>query len=207
MLKKSMLMLMAGFLVPHLSGCGDDGEGSDADVDVTQDQVADDAAQDDALADTPTDIAEDDAASDPTQDTQADDAQADDAQEEEVAAVCEPPQSPGPGAHHAGGDCLSCHGSMGADLRWTVAGTLYSDPAGSSPVSGATIVVSDAAGKERKLVTGGDGNFYTTEAFTFPLDVAASKCPDHQEMIEPLESGSCNASACHGNSSFRIHLP
>ena len=118
---------------------------------------------------------------------------------------CEPEQTPtGSEGHQAGTDCMSCHDSMTGSRRWTVAGTLYSDASGSSPVSGATIIVNDAAGAALRLVTHPNGNFSTNEAVELPLSVAASLCPDSAEMLSSASSGGCNS--CH-DSSFRVHLP
>ncbi|MBW2260491.1 MAG: hypothetical protein JRG91_00850 [Deltaproteobacteria bacterium] len=117
---------------------------------------------------------------------------------------CEPENTPtGSEGHQAGEDCMACHASMSGPTRWTVAGTLYSDASGSSPVSGATIIVNDAAGATLRLVTHPNGNFYTNEAVELPLSVAASLCPDSAEMLSSASSG-CNS--CH-DSSFRVHLP
>lgn len=124
---------------------------------------------------------------------------------DDAAPDCEPEQTPaGSEGHRAGEDCLSCHASMSGSRQWTVAGTLYSDASGSSPVGGATIVVEDAGGAEHRLVTHPNGNFYTNEAVDLPLSVSASLCPDSAEMLSSATSGSCNS--CH-DASFRVHLP
>ena len=112
--------------------------------------------------------------------------------------------SPGSGHHHAGADCASCHDGLGASLRWTVAGTLYSTATGGTAISGATIEVVDANGKTLKLATYDNGNFYTTSAVAKPLKVRASKCPNDAKMVATVSDGSCNG--CH-NSAMRIHLP
>lgn len=114
--------------------------------------------------------------------------------------------SPGSGQHHAGADCASCHDSLGASRKWTIAGTLYSAATGGTAVSGATIVVVDATGKTIKLTTYSNGNFYTTTAVTKPLKVRATKCPSDLSMTAGASNGSCNASGCH-DSSMRIHVP
>ena len=114
--------------------------------------------------------------------------------------------SPGSGQHHAGADCASCHDSLGSSRKWTIAGTLYSAATGGTAVSGATIVVVDAAGKTIKLQTYSNGNFYTTTAVTKPLKVRATKCPGDLSMTASASNGSCNASGCH-DSTMRIHVP
>ncbi|MBW2264154.1 MAG: hypothetical protein JRG91_19490 [Deltaproteobacteria bacterium] len=110
-----------------------------------------------------------------------------------------PVVSPG---HAPGTLCISCH-----TMYWpimTVAGTLYADDAGMTPVMGATIVVTDATGAEVRMVTTINGNFYTDRAVTLPLTVAGSRCPDHAAMLSSTSGGECNS--CHGPGA-RIHLP
>lgn len=121
--------------------------------------------------------------------------------------TCIPPTlTTGDGNHNAGMDCLSCHGdvTMELDSRWTVAGTLYDTATGTNPLAGATIIVTDADGKELSLVSASNGNFFTTEPVTLPLSVRASACPDDITMSSPATDGSCNT--CHTDA-MRIHLP
>lgn len=122
------------------------------------------------------------------------------------APGCKPAVTDPPILGHAGGqDCFSCHDNMGADLRWTIAGTAYLDQAGTGPLGGATVTVVDQQGKVLDLVTGSNGNFYTNQPVTFPLTVVVSKCPDLLEMPEPLASHQgCNT--CH-DATNRVHLP
>lgn len=113
--------------------------------------------------------------------------------------------SPSSGKHHAGADCMSCHDGLSANIRWTVAGTLYTTVNGTTAISGANIEIIDAANKKVVLATSTNGNFYTTQSFTFPVKVRASKCPNDAKMTATA-LGSCNANSCH-NSTMRIHLP
>ena len=112
--------------------------------------------------------------------------------------------TPSDGHHNAGADCLGCHAGLGSSLRWTVAGTLYTNASGSSPVSQATIQAVDARGLTVNIATATNGNFWTLSPVTFPLHVKASKCPSTAIMSSSVSSGSCNS--CHGSGS-RIHLP
>jgi hypothetical protein len=107
---------------------------------------------------------------------------------------------------NTGQACLSCHKSGGAASSriFTAAGSLYSTATGGSAVSGATITITDANNQKVTIVTGSDGNFYTTTSIAFPATVQASKCPDTQLMTDSLSTGDCNS--CHG-STMRIHLP
>lgn len=110
-----------------------------------------------------------------------------------------PVLSPG---HGPGTLCVSCHGMYLPIM--TLGGTLYADDMGMAPVTGATIVVTDATGAEVRMVTTLNGNFYTDQALTPPLTVAASRCPDHVPMVSTASSTECNG--CHGPG-MRMHLP
>lgn len=122
------------------------------------------------------------------------------------AEACAPPAATVPsGVHNPGAACATCHDGSLAPL-WTVSGTLYTDLAGSAPVPGATIHVTDATGQALDLVTADNGNFWTTQAVTPPLTVAASRCPQTARMISPATTGNCNAAGCH-DAGRRITLP
>ncbi len=116
--------------------------------------------------------------------------------------------NPGNGEHNAGQACIACHAANGGP-DYSVAGTLYSDAAGTAPVAGATITVVDAAGVEVDLVTRTNGNFWTEQNLTFPVRVMASRCPTAVPMIASVSNGDCNVGGCHaaGAPSGRIHLP
>jgi hypothetical protein len=117
------------------------------------------------------------------------------------------------GHHNPGQACRTCHdGSMvGAGApAYSVGGTLYTDHLGSAPVKNATIVVVDNEGTEIRLVTGTNGNFYSTATLAYPLHVRASSCPDDVSMVGTVaEPGNCNSGGCHDalGSQGRIHLP
>jgi len=112
------------------------------------------------------------------------------------------------GHHNPGMDCMDgCH-----NHGFTLAGTLYTSAAGTMIVSGATISVFDVTGKDVEIVAQTNGNFYTTEAVTYPLTAYASACPTIQTMTATIAKTSdtgCNQTACHnsGASPGRIHLP
>ena len=93
---------------------------------------------------------------------------------------------------------------MTGSRKFTLAGTLYQDATGSAAVAGATVTVFDSTGAEITLVTGQDGNFFTTSAITLPISVSVSECPNAATMSVKAPSGSCNS--CHG-ASMRVHLP
>jgi hypothetical protein len=110
----------------------------------------------------------------------------------------------GSGHHNAGKACLNCHNG-GTAIQWALAGTLYDTVSGTAAISGASIIVKDAAGRTVKLVTQANGNFYTSDTtLKFPLQVSASKCPNTSAMGSSTSSGNCNNCHASGN---RIHLP
>jgi hypothetical protein len=83
-----------------------------------------------------------------------------------------------------GQDCLACHDGAQA-LRWTAAGTWGS-------AAGRTITLTDARGQTVSLTTNAVGNFYTSQALTFPLTAQAGG----SLMPQPVTYGGCNR--CHG---------
>ena len=114
----------------------------------------------------------------------------------------------GSGHHNAGQDCMQCHGDF------SVAGTLYTTPTGSTPIAGATITIKDASGQTEDLVTQANGNFYSFNAHSFPITVYASECQISQtaqmmvSQVQASSNGGCNMSGCHRTTAQgHIHLP
>ncbi len=125
-----------------------------------------------------------------------------------VAAACDDPvDTTDDGYHNPGQACLACHNGAGAPA-FTIGGTLYADLAGATPVVGATVHVVDAEGTDVAMVTGANGNFYTTAALAFPVTTYASSCPDERDMISQVDAsgGDCNKGGCHAEG-FRATLP
>ena len=116
-----------------------------------------------------------------------------------IAAVA----SPGSGQHNAGTDCMACHNGATA-TRWTVAGTLYNG--NGAALAGATIELVQPNGQKIQLATYANGNFYTSQAVTFPLTVRASQCPSDTPMVSQVQTGQGGCNSCH-SSAMRIHLP
>jgi hypothetical protein len=83
-----------------------------------------------------------------------------------------------------GQDCLACHDGTQA-VKWTAAGTWGSG-------AGRVITLTDAAGRTVSLTTNAVGNFYTSQALTFPLTARAGG----ELMPGPVTYGGCNR--CHG---------
>ena len=117
--------------------------------------------------------------------------------------------NPGDGEHNPGQACIACHQADGGPT-FTLAGTLYADPAGTTPLAGATIVVTDADGTVTELVTRQNGNFWTNDPLAFPVRVSATRCPDTTPMIGAVAApGDCNSGGCHaaGSATGPVHLP
>lgn len=132
------------------------------------------------------------------------DAQAADPDCEELAAPN------GSGQHNPGLSCVEagCHDGGGEPPLFTLAGTLYLDQAGTTPLAGATLVFTDNNAVEIKLRTSSNGNFYTNQDIAFPIQAKASLCPNSLSMTAPIDQamGNCNQAGCHvaGN---RIYVP
>lgn len=93
---------------------------------------------------------------------------------------------------------------------FTAAGTLYAAVGGGTAVSQATIHLVDGAGKDVKLSTATNGNFFTDVPLVYPLTVKASKCPSpNQTMVGQVAASGASCNGCHasGSNQGRIHLP
>ena len=93
---------------------------------------------------------------------------------------------------------------------FTAAGTVYAAVGGGTAVSQATIHLIDGTGKDVKLSTATNGNFFTDVPLVYPLTVKGSKCPSaEQTMVSAVASSGASCNGCHasGSSQGRIHLP
>jgi hypothetical protein len=98
------------------------------------------------------------------------------------------------GHHYEGMACLTCHNGATAPA-FTLGGTVYADPEGTTELDGLNVSLIDAAGARVDLVSGLNGNFYSTDAITFPVTAYVSACPDVVPMPILLTLGDCNS--CH----------
>ena len=106
------------------------------------------------------------------------------------------PWGPGGGDMLAGTDCIACHTEGGhAASTLTIAGTVLRSATCPEPVEGAQILVTDATGTERALLTGPTGNAWTEEALQPPFRFAVEMDGEVLEMQDETEIGSCNW--CH----------
>lgn len=124
---------------------------------------------------------------------------------------CEPAAAPnGNGRHNAGVSCIEsgCHDGAGEPPLWTLAGTLYVDKEGTTPLAGGTLVFTDANDAEFKLKTAANGNFFTNDVIAFPIQVKASVCPNSLSMVQGIDAAmaSCNKAGCHV-ANDRVYVP
>ncbi len=111
-----------------------------------------------------------------------------------------------------GSDCLSCHsgngGGGGEQSTFTAAGTAFSDLAGTAPLSGATVKITDASGNVVTLTTNSAGNFYTSQALTFPIGAEVDANGGSRTMVTAVAAGGCNGChTCTGPSGGKLTSP
>lgn len=106
----------------------------------------------------------------------------------------DPVEATSDGHHYEGLACLGCHTGAGAP-EFSLAGTLYADPDGTTPLDGFNVSFVDADGSRIDVVTSLNGNFYSADPITFPVTAFVSACPDVVPMPILLTLGDCNG--CH----------
>ncbi len=106
-----------------------------------------------------------------------------------------------------GADCLACHdGTNGEAGKFTAAGTVFSDLDGNDVVDGATVRITDADGNVVELTSNAAGNFYTSEALTFPISAEVELDGNVLAMSSAQQSGGCNAChACAGPAGGKLY--
>lgn len=110
----------------------------------------------------------------------------------------------GDGHHNAGQNCMNnCH-----NHGFTFSGTLYNDAAGTAPVVGAHIILTDANNQKIDIYSQRNGNFYTSAPIAFPATALSTACPNIAHMSSQVTSADagCNKTGCHV-AGMRIHLP
>jgi hypothetical protein len=110
------------------------------------------------------------------------------------------PQGP---FHRAGQPCLVCHQDKGeaSDKPFTVAGTVFAQPARQVGVEGAEVRLTDADGTKYIAKTNCAGNFFVTPSEwdpRFPVLVEVAKNNSRRSMRSAIgRDGSCGG--CHTN--------
>jgi hypothetical protein len=99
---------------------------------------------------------------------------------------------------HPGVACIQCHAASREGPRFTIAGTVY--PTGHEPndcngATSATVEVTDAAGHVTNLPVNAAGNFSSSAAVPFPIQVAVVAGGKRRPMAGSPTSGDCNT--CH----------
>lgn len=109
-----------------------------------------------------------------------------------VVGACVPEDGPW---MDPGENCMNCHRANGIAPEWTVAGTAFTDSTGKTGAVGATVTVTDSAGKSLSILTNGAGNFYSAEPLTPPYTLAIEWNGKRNTMPDPAPKGACNS--CH----------
>ncbi len=76
--------------------------------------------------------------------------------------------------HFAGEDCGICHQPSGKGREFSMAGTIYTDRTGRTPLEGAEIILKDASGKVISMTSNAAGNFFTETPFASDPQADAS---------------------------------
>ena len=72
--------------------------------------------------------------------------------------------------HRGGQPCLVCHGGTGpGSPDFSVAGTIYATPTDATPVNAASILITDATGKQKEVFSNCAGNFVTDAKSFVPI--------------------------------------
>ena len=96
----------------------------------------------------------------------------------------------GSATHKPGENCNECHG-------FTYAGTLYSDPAGTSAVSNATITISQPDG-DLVMMSNSAGNFFTSAGNpSSGFIVSVTDGTNTLDKNNLVTNGGCSQSGCH----------
>lgn len=114
--------------------------------------------------------------------------------------------------------CNNCHKKGGqspdADTLWTVAGTVFGSATSmcnAGGLAGVKVEIFEGTSMTAKLTltTNSAGNFYSTQAVTFPIRARISKDGKTQEMFGQMSNGncaSCHAQPATGGAPGRIFL-
>lgn len=104
-----------------------------------------------------------------------------------------------------GSNCMNCHsGGAGEGQRgggFQIAGTVMgavADATECDGISGATITITDAAGKTTTMTANGVGNFYSQASISMPYTAKVSRNGKELAMQTPQSDGACGS--CHTES-------
>jgi hypothetical protein len=127
----------------------------------------------------------------------------------EAAQGPEAPGVPRGPLHRPGQRCLACHRDGGEGPAFSVAGTVFARQGETAAASGVDVVLQDARGEQRAVVTNEVGNFWIAAsewAPTFPLRAQVRANGTTLRMRTELgREGSCGA--CHVGAGDARHMP
>lgn len=116
-----------------------------------------------------------------------------------------PGVAPGP-THRASQPCLVCHDGSTAQPAMSAGGTIYRVRGDATPLSGASVALTDASGSTFAAITNSAGNFYVETATwqpVYPVTVAVSFEGFTATMSTIVgRDGSC--ATCHSDPPTRI---
>ena len=136
--------------------------------------------------------------------------------DDEVEALGPERKGVRPGStHRPGQNCLTCHGEKGpGQPEFSIGGTLYSARNVQEPLYGATVMLVDANGSTRRVVSNVVGNFYVAQGSwspTYPVRVKVedSRADERGEKVMETPIGRTGGCAfCHyGADEEPNHMP
>lgn len=106
-------------------------------------------------------------------------------------------------SHKMGQDCGSCHNGT-KEVKFTVAGTLYSDGAGTQTVAGGTVTIANMG----TLTSDVDGNFYSTESkYAGATGTDAITAPGGTMMATiDIDAGDGSCNSCHDGAAGELRV-
>jgi hypothetical protein len=134
-----------------------------------------------------------------------------------------PPATACAGEHYPGRSCVAsgCHGPVGPETAFLIAGTVYKDYKGTIPYPGVEVRVQDQSGTALSTYSCQNGNFYIgmgrAATLVLPAIVSARDSMTARPMVTQLTTagmGSCATSGCHipgstpaSGAYYPIHVP
>lgn len=100
-------------------------------------------------------------------------------------------------SHNAGMNCLNTGCHTGGEHRFSVGGTIYSNPNGTGARVGAQVTVIGANNQRTVLTSDKLGNFYSKTSIQAPLTTSVSYLGREVKMTANATSGGCNNTSCH----------
>ncbi|MEZ4316861.1 MAG: carboxypeptidase-like regulatory domain-containing protein [Myxococcota bacterium] len=102
---------------------------------------------------------------------------------------------------HPGGNCIQCHEDLGEGPRFSIAGTVFSnpdEPDDCNGLGGIEVEITDSEGSVWTTTTNAAGNFYfraNTVDPVFPITALVRDGTAERAMLTPQSEGSC--ASCH----------